>query len=407
MNTKTNANMDINAPAGALSGLKILDFTTLLPGPFATMNLADLGADVLRITTATRTDLVDELEPLTPGSTISTTASMLGRNKRILTLDLKKNESIEIVKKLISEGGYDVLVEQFRPGVMERLGLGYKALAATNPSLIYCSISGYGQQGSHAQTAGHDINYLSLAGLMDYSGRRETGPVLTGVQIADIVGGSNNAAISILAAVISRINNGQGQHIDVSMFDGAFALNVMFGSGTPVAGTSPEREGTLLNGGSCYDFYETADGGYISFGGLEPKFWANFCTKLGHEEWIEKTVEAGSDVKEEIRKIFRTKTRDEWVEVFSGTDACIAPVLSVAEAMDSELIKERNLIVEVPQTQSQTIKQIASPFNLSKTPVTYWQVGRPVAEADNREILKALGYSEEKIRELENIGVLR
>jgi crotonobetainyl-CoA:carnitine CoA-transferase CaiB-like acyl-CoA transferase len=395
-----------NEFGGALRGLRVLDFSTLLPGPFATMNLADMGADVLRVTTTMRTDLVDELKPSAPDSTLSTTGAMLGRNKKILTLDLKKRESIEIVEKLITEGGYDIIVEQFRPGVMERLGLGSQRLAEISPSLIYCSISGYGQDGSFAGKAGHDINYLSLAGLMDYSGRKETGPVLTGVQIADIIGGTNNAVVSILAAVISRANSGEGQLVDVSMFDGSFALNVMFGSATPEYGTSPEREGTLLNGGSAYDFYETKDGRYISFGGLEPKFWATLCTKLGHSEWIENTVEAGDDVKQEIRRIFLTKTRDEWVDVFGDADACIAPVLSVAEAASSELVKDRNLIVDVPTANGNTIKQIASPFRFSKTPASYKYAGRPAAENDNREVLSTLGYDEEKIRKLEEEGVL-
>jgi crotonobetainyl-CoA:carnitine CoA-transferase CaiB-like acyl-CoA transferase len=393
--------------AGALRHLKILDFTTLLPGPFATMHMADLGADVLRVTTTQRTDIVEQLHPSVPGSTLSMTGAMLGRNKKILTLDLKKEEAIRIVEQLITDGGYNILIEQFRPGVMERLGLGYETLRELNPALIYCSVSGYGQDGAFAGKAGHDINYLSLAGLMDYSGRKETGPVLTGVQIADIAGGTDNAVISILAAVISRADTGTGQHLDVSMFDGAFALNVMFGSATPEYGTSPGREGTLLNGGSAYDFYETADGGYISFAGLEPKFWSTFCTKLGHTEWIEKTVDAGDEVKREIRGIFLTKTRDEWVAYFADTDACIAPVLTVREAADSELVKDRGLLVEVPAGEGRTLKQIASPFNFSETPAAYRHAGRPATDADNYEVLTSLGYDDEAIRRLELDGVLR
>jgi crotonobetainyl-CoA:carnitine CoA-transferase CaiB-like acyl-CoA transferase len=420
MNDKYNR---VSNSVGALQGLKILDFTTLLPGPFATMNLADLGADVLRVTTSMRSDLVEQMSPFVENSTISTTGAMLGRNKKILTLDLKKDAAIEIVHQLITSGGYDIIIEQFRPGVMDRLGLGYEKLSVINPKLIYCSLSGYGQTGAFSSKAGHDINYLSLAGLMDYSGRKETGPVLTGVQIADIIGGTNNAMISILAAVISRMNTGSGQHLDVSMFDGSFALNVMFGSGAAAYGICPERESTLLNGGSAYDFYETKDGGYVSFGGLEPKFWAAFCAKLGHEEWIELTVEAGDVVKQEIHKIFLTKTRGEWMEFFADTDACIEPVLSVAEAMGSELARDRGLVVDVPvlggvdtsesvqehaqAQQEMTIKQIASPFKFSKTPAIYKHAGKPVTAPDNYEILSALGYDAERILQLEKDGVLR
>jgi crotonobetainyl-CoA:carnitine CoA-transferase CaiB-like acyl-CoA transferase len=262
----------------ALQGLKILDFTTLLPGPFATMNLADMGAEVLRVTTAMRHDLLDDLPPLLEGGNYSAAAAYPGRNKRSVLLNLREAEAVGIVKKLISE--YDIIIEQFRPGVMERLGLGYDALSAVNPRLIYCSLSGYGHGNSMSDRAGHDINYLSLGGVAGYSGKYAEGPSLNGIQIADVASGSANAVIAILAAVICRTRSGAGQFLDISMTDGVMAFNSLWGAGCLYSGESPEPESTLLNGGTMYDYYETRDGRHVAFGGLEPKFWEAFCRAL-------------------------------------------------------------------------------------------------------------------------------
>lgn len=232
--------------AGALSGLKILDFSTLLPGPLATMHLADMGAEVLRVTSGTRADLVQTMPPYVPGMNISATAAQIGRNKKVITLNLKDSRAVQIIKELIRE--YDIVLEQFRPGVMKKLGLDYETLSAINPGIIYCSLTGYGQDGPMAVKAGHDINYLSLSGMMSYAGRKKDGPSLMGIQIADIASGTNNTIISILAAVIYRNNTGRGQYLDVSMTDGVFALNAMSGPGVLATGENPKREGELLNG---------------------------------------------------------------------------------------------------------------------------------------------------------------
>ena len=287
---------------GALNGLKILDFSTLLPGPYATLMLGDLGADIIKISSPDKADIVADYPPYIEGTKLSANQAWLGRNKRNLFLNLKTEKGVEIIKKLIME--YDIIVEQFRPGVMERLGLGYEDLKKINPKIIYCSLTGYGQTGPMKNSAGHDINYLARSGNMNYSGREKTGPVLTNMQIADIGVGSLHSVIGILTAVHYRTMTGKGQYIDISMFDGLLSFNAMEGAAFLVNGIEPQREKTRLNGGSGYDFYETKDHRYLSVGSLEPKFWKNFCECIELPELIKETVMPKNinSLKEKIRK---------------------------------------------------------------------------------------------------------
>ncbi|GIQ83590.1 CoA-transferase family III [Kipferlia bialata] len=259
-----------------LSHLKVLDFSTLLPGPYCSMMLADMGADVLRVESIDRVDLIREMEPMseTGGSVYHET---LNRNKQSLALNLKHPVAVDIVHRLVED--YDIVLEQFRPDVMDRLGLGYEALSGVNPSLIYCSITGYGQTGPFKHRAGHDINYLSLAGVMSYGS--EARPALLGTQIADIAGGSLHATSAILAAALGRDHTGTGCHLDVSMADCAYALNFFGGAAQLATDTAPQPADGLLNGGSHYGFYETKDGRYLSVGSLEPKFLAGLLSGLG------------------------------------------------------------------------------------------------------------------------------
>ena len=240
---------------GALTGYKVLDFSTLLPGPYATMTLADLGAEVLKISSKDKYDLVVGWKPVIPGAQVTGPQAWLGRNKKTMHLDLKKPAAIQAVKKLVLE--YDIVVEQFRPGVMAKLGIGYEDLKAVNPRLIYCAITGYGQAGPFAMRAGHDINYLSRAGITYAAGRKEGGPSLYNFQIADVAGGSMNAVASILAAIIHREKTGEGQFLDVSMQDSVLPFNTMDGAAYFAGGPVPTRESGYLNGGEIYDFYET------------------------------------------------------------------------------------------------------------------------------------------------------
>ena len=389
---------------GPLEGLKVLDFTTLLPGPYATMILSDLGADVLKVTSGSRPDLAAIVPPFIGKTDLTAASAYLGRGKRSITLNLKDARGLQVVHRLLER--YDVLIEQFRPGIMAKLGLGFDDLAPRYPSLIYCSLTGYGQTGPMKDRAGHDINYLSLSGLMGYAGRKYEGPVPMPLQIADVASGSNNAVIAILAAVFSRSRSGKGQYLDISMTDGAFAFNALAAAAYLVSGEEPTREGFILNGGSLYDFYKTADGHYLSFGGLEPQFFAAFCNAIGRPDWIAGGVAPPdcAGVKEEVRKIIKSKTRGEWKEIFDKTDACVEPVLSLSEALDSELVRERQLTTDITLPDGSTVRQPASPFKFSATPPVYGKTGVK-AGSHNREVFLELGYSEEEINEFGKTGL--
>ena len=386
---------------GALTGFKVLDFSTLLPGPFATMTLADLGAEVLRVSTKSRRDLVQEWPPVIPGTQVTGPAAWLGRNKKTICLNLKEPEAVNAVRKLVME--YDIVVEQFRPHVMERLGVGYEQLKEVNPRVIYCAITGYGQTGPCAMRAGHDINYLARAGIAASAGRKEGGPSLYNFQIADVAGGSMNAVTAILAAIIYRERTGKGQFIDISMQDCVVPFNSMDGAAYFAGGKVPERESGLLDGGGIYDYYETSDGKYMSVGSLEPKFFAALCDGLGYPEWRDgKMLKENPElVKKTFREKFRTKTRDEWTEIFSHLDACVEPVLTMAEAAEDEHLKERKMWpeVEIPLSGGKKIREMGSPLKLSACPPEYRHAGYPEGY-HTAEVLGKLGYSEEEIRKI-------
>lgn len=390
----------------ALKDLKILDFSTLLPGPYASLMLADMGADVLKISSASKPDIVTDYPPFIEGTDISACQAWLGRNKRSMFLNLKTEEGVAIVKELVKE--YDIVLEQFRPGVMDKLGIGYQNLKAVNPSVIYCSLTGYGQTGPLRDAAGHDINYMARSGIISHAGRKEEGPSLMNFQIADIAVGSLNSVIGILAAVNHRRNTGQGQYIDVAMMDGCVPFNSIDGASFLVSGKQPEREGERLNGGCVYDYYETKDGQYMSVGSLEPQFWERFCMAIGREDLIEGTVwpENVHEVKAQIRGIFKTKTRSEWEEVFARYDACVQPVLDLKEALlEDEQIKAREMVVEVelPLHEGVKVKQMATAVKLSECPCRYETAGYP-AGYHTREVIESLGMD---YSELEKKGVFK
>ncbi|HEX3031837.1 MAG TPA: CaiB/BaiF CoA-transferase family protein [Bacillota bacterium] len=391
--------------AGALEGLKILDFSTLLPGPYATMCMADLGADVLRIVSGSRPDVVELWPPHIPGTKLSAAGAQLGRNKKLMTLNLKDQRALQVIHQLLEE--YDIIIEQFRPGVMAKFKLDYESLKAINPRLIYCSLTGYGQTGPMMNRAGHDINYVASSGLAGYSGKRDSGPSLNGMQLADVAAGSNNAIIGILAAVIYRERTGKGQYIDVSMVDGLFAFNAMQGAAYLLDGQNPGREETLLNGGYLYDYYQTKDGKYISFGGIEPQFFGVFCQVIGRPDLAAGGIQPkdGARVKEEVQAILKTKTQEDWLNLFKDADACFEPVLTLGEAMESPLVRERNLLVEVPGQGDSKIKQIANPIKFSESAPEYRHIGLTAAQANTQDIMRGLGYSQEEIEEFAKTGL--
>lgn len=385
--------------SGPLASLKVLDFSTLLPGPFASLMLADMGAEVLRIESPTRMDLLRVLPPHDGG--ISASHAYLNRNKRSLALDLKQPEALEIVRALVED--YDIVLEQFRPGVMERLGLGYEALKAINPRLIYVSITGYGQTGPYKDRAGHDINYLALAGVASYTGRQDSGPLPLGVQLADVGGGSLHAVVGLLAAVIARQQSGVGQYLDVSMTDCSFSLNAIAGAGYLACGVEPEREGHLLNGGSFYDYYRTRDGRWMSVGSLEPAFMQQLCTALGRPELA--ALGLASELKVALQVEFEKRSFDELCELFSGVDACVEPVLSLSEAVEHPQLKARKLISQVPRGDGSMQAQLACPLKFSQGLPEPRYIGVAVG-AHSDEVLAQLGVSAQRIAELRRANVV-
>jgi crotonobetainyl-CoA:carnitine CoA-transferase CaiB-like acyl-CoA transferase len=385
---------------GALDGWKILDFTTLLPGPYATLMLADLGAEVLRISGRDKYDLVVHWPPMIEGTGTTAAYAWLARNKKSIFLDLKKPEAQQAVRRLISEFGYNIVVEQFRPGVMAKLGLDYESLRKLDPGLIYCSLTGYGQTGPLSMRAGHDINYMSRSGNMDCAGRKSTGPVLTNMQVADVAVGSMNTVVGILAAAQYRNRTGRGQYVDVAMLDGMIPFNSMDGACALVDHQSVEREGQLLNGGGVYDFYETADGNYMSVGSLEPKFFADLCIGTGFPEWADGEILKSDPqlAKDSLRCKFRTKTRDEWAKIFSGLDACVEPVMKLSEVERDEHVNVRNMlpVVPLPDTGGRSVRQLGCPIKLSECPAEYRHAGYPEGYHTG-EVLSTMGYTPEEI----------
>ena len=366
----------------ALKGLKVLDFSTLLPGPFASLYLADMGAEVIHVESPTRPDLVRMMPPYANGQ--ATAHSYLNRNKQSIALDLKDPVNIELVKNKISE--FDIVIEQFRPNVMRRLGLDYETLAEINPRLIYCSITGYGQTGSYKDRAGHDINYLALSGIAGHCGRQDSGPPPMGIQVADVAGGSLHAVMAILAAVIERERSGMGQYIDISMTDCAVSLNAMAAAASLAAQEPQEPEKGMLNGGSFYDYYETQDGRYFAVGSLEPQFMSGLAAALDLPILMSKGMsfktEDSKMVKEALQEKFKTQSFSVWQQLFENLDICVEPVLSLDEALSSTVAEQRGWVVNVPLStdSDQTEPQLACPIKFSRSQMQYDFIGHKLGE---------------------------
>lgn len=390
---------------GPLASLKVLDFSTLLPGPFASLLLADMGAEVLRIESPTRMDLLRVLPPHDHG--VSASHAYLNRNKRSLALDLKRPEALEVIRQLLQD--HDIVLEQFRPGVMERLGLGYEALKAINPRLIYVSITGYGQTGPYKDRAGHDINYLALAGLASQTGRRDQGPLPLGIQAADIAGGSLHGLIGLLAAVIARQHSGQGQHLDISMTDCVFSLNAMAGAGYLACGVEPGMEQQVLNGGSFYDYYRSRDGRWLSVGSLEPVFMQQLCQALGRPELavqgLSPMPEQQRALKQALQIEFEKHDFAQLCQLFAGLDACVEPVLSLAEAVEHPQLQARQLLSQVPREDGSLQTQMACPLKFSDGLPEPRHIGARLG-AHSDQVLAELGYSAERIEELRRSQVI-
>ncbi|MBK8320684.1 MAG: CoA transferase [Betaproteobacteria bacterium] len=378
---------------GPLAGIRILDLTRLLPGPVTTLHLADLGAEVIKIEDPQVGDYARTLG--TGQGEDSAYFRMINRNKQGLRLDLKKPEGVEVFMRLAREA--DVIIESFRPGVMDKLGVGYAAIAAVNPKIAYCSISGYGQDGPYKDLAGHDINYLGYAGVLDQIGSAGGNPAIPNFQIADLLGGAMTAAMGILAVVIEAQRTGQGRYIDVSMTDSVLAHTYFAMLRLNDAGQSAPRGTDLLSGGlPCYATYRCADGKHMAVGALEGKFWKTACEVLGHPDWLKRQWDAS--LRGELAELFATRPRDEWASLFAAVDCCITPILSPEEALANEQILARKMVV-----QEDGLTQFAPPLKMSGFEFSIRQAA-PKSGEHNAAILAAAGYSTTEIQRLESAG---
>jgi len=342
--------------------------TRLLPGAYATMLLADFGAEVVKIEEPGAGDPLRTLPPLIEG--VSAYHLALNRNKRSRALDLKSDAGQEVFLEMAAQA--DVVIENFRPGVMRRLGLDYESLRAVNPRLIYCAITGYGQDGPRRTEAGHDLNFIALAGLLGLNAKEDGEPVIPGVQFADLAGGSLPAVIGILLAVAARERTGAGQMVDISMLDGVLSLMVAPLVTLLATGREPQPSGEALTGRyACYHVYEAGDGRHLALAALEPKFWAVVCRALGREDLIARQFAEGEPraaCVEALQSIFRTKTANEWVAQFAGLDACLTPVKTLGEVLADPQVKARGVIAELEHPEFGTLKQLAPTIKLSATP---------------------------------------
>lgn len=350
-----------------LEGIRILDLSRLLPGPYCSMLLADMGAEVIKIEDPVLGDYFRDWEPKKDGNSVYFIG--VNRNKKSITLDLKNEKQREKFYKLVTK--CDVVIESFRPGVTSKLGIDFDTLKKFNEQLIYCSITGYGQNTSLKNRAGHDMNYLALSGVLGLCGTREKVPPMLGIQIADMCG-AIFGVIGILQALLRREKIKEAQYIDVAMMDGLYSFLSMFAYKYFYDKIIPEAGSTLFNGGfACYNIFETKDNRYFTVAAIEDKFWNRFCEVLGKEDWKGKNVDkkAQDEIIEELTNIFKSKTFSEWIDIFSKEDICVEPILNFKEAFDSDFVKERGLLFEIDNFTHIKSPNIFNPqLKILKTP---------------------------------------
>lgn len=387
-----------------LEGFVVLDLSQRLPGSLCTQVLADLGAEVIKIENPGGGDGFRSTPPI-----IKTTGSffhILNRNKRSMTIDLKQPAGRDVFLKLAARA--DVLLESFRPGFMQDIGLGYDDLKALNPQLVYCSLTGFGQDGPYRDRPAHDIDFLALSGILDLIGERGGRPVLPAVQFAG-AGGGLCAALGILAALLGRGKRGLGEYLDVALLDGLTPFLGLVMSQYMTAGQSPERGDTLVGGGyAFYNVYETRDGKCIVLGCLEEKFWNLFCRTVHREDLIGEQFAPAPrrrEIIEELRTLFREKTRDEWIEHLGGLEICFSPVNSLEEALKDPQIEKRKLWFKGPHPRDGEVPQQAFPVRFSgRRPG--WRSHPPELGEHTKAILRELGYSDRDISKLSQCGII-
>ena len=392
-----------------LEGVRVLDLSRLLPGPFCSLLLADFGADVLKVEDTAMGDYLRWSPPMVEGVEDSAASAMflaLNRNKRSVRVNLKDARGREVLFALVRSS--DVVLESFRPGVLDRLGCGYTALREVNPAIVYCAISGYGQDSPLRDRSGHDLNYLALAGLLGLTGDASGAPVQPAGQIADLGGGALMAAFGILAALRERDRSGEGQLVDISMTDGTLSWLAMVAARFLAEGVVPRRGGLELGGAlACYRPYRCADG-WITIGALEPKFWAAFCHGVGREDLVGGQFDPpGSDTHRAVEAVVAARTRDEWAAFAAEHDCCVEPVLDLDQVLASDHAAARGMVVELDQPGAAApVRQLGVPVKLSRTPGEPGRRPGPSLGEHTEEVLLELGSGSEEIRALFEAGAV-
>lgn len=385
----------------ALEGIRILDLSRMLPGPYCSMMLADLGAEVIKVEEPSVGDPTRRSRPMVNGH--SAPFNQVNRNKKSIAIDLKQAEGRELFLKLASTA--DCLLEQFRPGVVDRLGINYATVAELNSRIVYCSLTGFGQDGPHRERSGHDLNYLALSGVLGLTTDDAGRPVIPGVQVADLAGGMI-AGFAILAALLARERTGRGQYIDVSMFDVMVSM-LPIPAAHHLAGASIPVGGKYVLSGAYpfYNVYETGDGKFMTLGALEPKFWANFCRKVDRDDLVSRQFDSGEqreDLFAEVRRIFKSRSQYEWIELMRDADCCCEPVLSMAEAFEHAQTRAREMI----RKSSGLTDQLGFSYKLSETPLREVSPAPELGEHTD-ELLTGVGVAEDERKRLRAAGVIK
>lgn len=380
-----------------LQGVRILDLTRLLPGPMCTLHLADLGADVIKI------------EDLEAGDyAVPAVREQVNRNKRGIRINLKHPEGVATLLRLCESA--DVLVESFRPGVMDRLGVGWAAAKARNPRLVYCSVTGFGYTGPLRHAPGHDMNYAGLVGVSDQSAGRDGAPAMSNVPAADLLGGTMTAVMGILAALYDAARTGQGRHVDIAIADGLLAHAVVPMAAVLQQGqVRPVGEDKLTGAVACYQYYETADGRHLAVGALERKFWDAFCDRLQRPDLKERHLPATRQdkqaVKDDVAAIIRSQPLAHWSALFEDADCCVTPVLRLEETLSQPQTVARQMVVQVTGRDGSTQPQLACPVRMTDFE---FSVRRPAPGQGEHtdEVLQAQGWSEADLRALREAGAI-
>jgi len=394
---------------GPLDGVKVVDLSRLAPGPYASMLMGDLGADVLLVEAPAGAIMgggggrgaADEA-----AAARRRAANPLPRNKRSIVVNLKSPEGVALVHELAKDA--DVFLEGFRPGVTDRLGVGYEAISKTNPRIVYASLSGYGQTGPYSQMVGHDINYISVGGALSAIGRPGQKLAIPQNTVADFAGGGLMTAFAIVSALYARDRIGRGQYLDMGMSDNVLYLLASQTGGVLAGGKSPAPGGEMLNGAAPhYNVYECADGKWLSIGSLEPQFWANLCKVVGREDMLDKEFDssAHAEFQAHLDQFFKQKTRDQWFAELKEIELCVAPVLELAEALDDPHQQARGMTVQVQDPVAGEIRQVGIGPKFSETPGEV-RTTAPTAGQHTDEVLAGLGYDAAKIASMREAGVV-